>query len=171
MPPLSWVDYCIVGIIGLSGLISLTRGLVQEVFSLAAWGAAVWIGLRFSRDLSAYLGSAIPLPSARLAAAFGILFAVSLGLASLIAFMLNKLIRSTGLSGIDRLAGLVFGVARGALVVAVLVLGAGATPLPRDPWWKASKLIPPFQSLAFWLRGQIPPDYASPFKSSTASHR
>jgi membrane protein required for colicin V production len=171
MAALTWVDYCIVGIVGLSGLISLTRGLVQELFSLMAWGAAIWVGLRYSRGFSAYLESAIPLPSARVAAAFAILFAAILGAASLAAFLLNKLIRGAGLAGADRLAGLAFGIARGALVVAVLVLGAGATPLARDPWWKASKLIPPFQSLALWLRGQVPPDYASPFKSSTASQR
>jgi membrane protein required for colicin V production len=171
MPPLIWVDYCLIGIVGLSALIGLMRGLIQEVFSLAAWGAAVWIGLRFSRDFSVYLQTAIPLPSARMAAAFAILFAASLGLAGLIAFLLNKLVTSTGLSGTDRLAGLVFGAARGLLVVSVLILVAGATPLPEDSWWKESKLIPPLQSLAFWLRDQIPPDYASHLKSSIASHR
>lgn len=173
MPPLTGVDYAILAVIGLSGLVSLLRGLVQEVFSLAAWGVAAWVALRYGPELAARLSSLIPLPSARVAAAFAALFLGCLAVASLAGFLLGKVVRGIGLAGIDRLAGLLFGVARGALIVSVLVMGAGATPLSGDPWWKASKLIPPFQSLAYWLRGQVPEDYASPFKfkSSTASHR
>jgi membrane protein required for colicin V production len=51
---------------------------------------------------------------------------------------------------------MLFGLARGMLVVAVLVLLGGLTPLPEDPWWQESKLIPPFQALAIWLRDHIP---------------
>ena len=170
MPPLIWVDWCIIGVIGLSGLIGLIRGLISEVFSLAAWGAAVGVGLRYSRDLAVYLGTAITDPAARIAVAFVILFIASLAAAGIAAFLLNKLVEKTGLSGTDRFLGLWFGIARGVLVVAVLVLLAGATPLPEDPWWKASRLIPPFQSLTLWLRDQIPSDYASRIKSQLAAH-
>jgi membrane protein required for colicin V production len=171
MPPLNGLDYALIAIIGVSGLIGLIRGLVREVFSLAAWGAAVWVGLRYCRYVAVYLESVIPLPSARLAAAFAILFLGSLMLAGVLAFLLSKLVESTGLSGTDRVAGLVFGIARGVLVVAVLVLLAGATPLPEDPWWKESKLIPPFRELSLWLRDRIPSDYASRIKSPIVSHR
>ncbi|MGZ8218196.1 CvpA family protein [Methylomagnum sp.] len=168
---LTWADYGIIGIIGLSGLIGLIRGLIREVFSLVAWGAAVWIGLHYSHELSAHLESLVPLPSARVLLAFAILFVASLILAGMLAFLLGKLVETTGLTGTDRLAGLLFGIARGALIMSVLVLLAGATPLPSDPWWRESKLIPPFQSLALWLRGQIPTDYASRLKSSIDSRR
>lgn len=164
MSNLVWVDYCIVGIIGLSALIGLSRGLIREVFSLCAWVAAAWIGLRFSRDLSAYLDPLISVPSARMAASFGILFFASLILASLIAFLLHKLVQCTGLTGTDRLAGMVFGIGRGVVATAVLVLLAGVTPLPADPWWKESALIPPFQSLALWLRDQLPSDVGNYIK-------
>jgi len=159
MPDLVWIDYCIAGVIGLSALIGLLRGLIREVFSLCAWIAAAWIGLRFSRDFSVYLDPVVSIPSVRMAASFGILFFASLILASLIVFLLHKLVQSTGLTGTDRLAGMVFGIGRGIVVVAVLVLLAGATPLPADPWWKESALIPPFQSLALWLRDQLPSDF------------
>jgi membrane protein required for colicin V production len=171
MPLLTWVDGCLIGLIGLSGLIGLVRGLIREVFSLAAWGAAVWVGLRYDHEVAGYLETAIPLPSARLAVAFALLFIATLAVAGLAAVLLSKLVQHTGLSGVDRLAGLVFGTARGVLVVAVLVLLAGATPLPEDSWWKESKLIPPFQSLSLWLRDQIPMDYASRIKSSIVSRR
>jgi membrane protein required for colicin V production len=171
MPALNWLDLCLVGIIGISGLIGLMRGLVRELFSLAAWGVAVWVGLRYGRDLAAYLEKTISLPSARVAVAFGILFVGTLILAGLLAFFVGRLIDSTGLSGTDRLLGLVFGIARGVLGVCVLVLLAGATPLPDDPWWKESKLIPPFQELSLWLRHKVPSEYASRIKAPLAPHK
>lgn len=171
MPPLTWVDWCIVGVIGLSGLIGLIRGLIREVFSLVAWAAAIWVGLHYNREVAAYLETAIPLASVRLTVAFMILFVASLALTGFAGYLLNKLVQNTGLSGTDRFLGLFFGIARGVLVVAVLVLLAGATPLPEDPWWKTSHLIPPFQSFSLWLRDRIPSDYASRIKSPLAAHR
>lgn len=170
MPPLTWIDYCLIGIVGLSGLIGLLRGLIREVFSLGAWGVAIWLGLHYGKDFSGLLEPMISLPSARIAAAFALVFFASLLLAGMLGYVLAKLVQSTGLSGTDRLAGLVFGLARGALLVAVLVFLAGATPLAADPWWKGSRLIPPLQDLALWLRDQIPKEYArslpfSPFSN------
>ena len=159
-----WVDYCLLGLVAVSALIGLIRGLVHEVFSLVLWACAGWVALHYNHDVSVYLEKAIPLPSARMTVSFlvifiGIVLAGGLGL-----FLLGKLVSSTGLGGTDRLAGLLFGVARGGLVVAVLVVLAGVTPLPQEPWWKQSKLIPPFQALALWLRDQIPHGLAAQVK-------
>ena len=153
---LIWVDYCILGLVGLSAVVGLVRGLIQEVFSLALWAGAAWLALRYNQAFSVYLEKAIPLDSARMAASFTAIFVGVLVLGGMAGFLLGKLLSSAGLGGTDRLGGLLFGVARGAVIVAVLVLLAGATPLPQEPWWKQSRLIPPFQSLALWLRGQVP---------------
>ena len=77
-------------------------------------------------------------------------------LGGLIGLLLGELVKRTGLTGSDRFAGMLFGIIRGMVVVAVCVMLAGLTPLPEDSWWKESVLIPPFQSLAMWLREQIP---------------
>lgn len=151
-----WIDYSIVGLIALSALIGLWRGFVREAFSLALWVAAVWVGLSFSREFSVFLEAKISYPSARIAAAFGVLFLTTLLLGGLLGFLVSKLVAATGFGGTDRLIGLLFGVARGSVIVAMLVLLAGLTPLPEDPWWKESQLIPPFQKLSLWLRDQLP---------------
>jgi membrane protein required for colicin V production len=57
----------------------------------------------------------------------------------------------------------VFGVLRGGVIIAILVLLAGATQLPQDPWWRESLLIEHFQEVAIWLRGKLPPEYADKF--------
>ena len=159
-----WIDYGILGLVGLSALIGLFRGLIREVFSLCLWGLAVWAGLTYARDFSANLNSMIPVPSMRMAAAFILIFFGALLLGGLISYLLGKLIDTTGLSGTDRLAGVLFGIARGTLIAAVLVFLGGMTPLPQDPWWQQSRLIPPIQSLAGWLKSQVPADLASHVK-------
>ncbi|MGP1667661.1 MAG: CvpA family protein, partial [Rhodanobacter sp.] len=40
---MNWVDYAIIGVLGLSVVIGLWRGLVSEVLALAIWAAAFWV--------------------------------------------------------------------------------------------------------------------------------
>ncbi len=151
-----WIDYAIIGLIAISAILGITRGFVREVFSIAAWVAAIWVGLSFSRELSFYLRTLIEHPAGRMAAAFAGLVVITLIVGGLVGFLVRQIIDKTGLTGSDRLAGLVFGIARGMVVVAMLVLLAGLTSLPNDSWWRESMLIAPFQSLALWLRDQAP---------------
>jgi membrane protein required for colicin V production len=166
---LIWVDYCILGVVALSAVFGLTRGLVREVFSLALWIGAGWVALHYNHALAAHLERAIPLDSARLAAAFALVYLGVLLLGGMAVSLLGKLLSTAGLDGSDRLAGLLFGMARGALIAAILVMLAGASALPREPWWKQSKLIPPFQALAVWLRGRIPEGVANQVKLPEAT--
>lgn len=151
-----WVDYAISILVAISAFIGLLRGFIKEAFALAAWVLAIWVGMQYSRDFAVLLQDTISYPSARIATAFGLLFFMTLILGGLISFILNQLIEKTGLTGTDRLLGMLFGVVRGSVLVALMVMLAGITPLPEDPWWKQSLLIPPFQSLAVWLKEHIP---------------
>lgn len=159
-----WIDYAIAGIIAISAVAGLLRGFIKEAFALLTWIVAVWVGMQYSRDLSIILEKTIAYPSARIAVAFAILFFATLILGGLINFLLSQLVEKTGLTGSDRLVGMGFGIVRGAVLVAVLVMLAGLTPLPEDPWWKQSTLIPPFQSLAVWLKDHIPSGLAGYIK-------
>jgi len=153
---LIWVDYVIIGIIFISALIGLFRGLVKEAFSLGTWIISIIIGIRFSQPFSVYLVDYIELPSVRIAVAFIVLLLLTLVLGAMLSFLISQIVDKTGLTGTDRFAGFLFGIARGMVVMAVLVLLAGLTPLPQDPWWVESSLIAPFQELSVWLREQIP---------------
>ncbi len=151
-----WIDYTIIALILISSVIGLLRGFIREAFSLVIWVIAIWVGLTFSREFSSFLEDLMSIPSARIATAFAILFFVTLILGALISYLLGELVNKTGLTGSDRFAGMIFGIARGLVVVAIIVMLAGLTPLPEDSWWKESALIPPFQSLAIWLRDHMP---------------
>lgn len=157
------VDYLLLAIIALSVLIGLWRGFLREFISLATWVAAFVIAFLFAEDAALYLVPYIGVPSARAVLAFGGLFLVTLILGGLINVLISQLVRSTGLSGTDRLIGFVFGGVRAAALIAVLILLAILTPLPEDPWWQESVLIPYFEPLAVWLRDQLPAEFAEPF--------
>lgn len=155
-----WVDYAILSIIAVSTFVSLMRGFVREAVSLATWIAAFWIAIAFSHPLAPLLSGVISVPSGRVVAAFVLLLLTTLVLGAVVNYLIGRVIERTGLSGTDRMLGAMFGVARGVIIIAVLVLLAGLTELPKDPWWKQSLLLGHFQGIALWLRGFLPPDVA-----------
>lgn len=157
---MNWADYLIVILIALSMLIGLWRGLMREMISLVTWIAAFAIAFLFAEDGAAHLASYIELPSLRIATAFSGLFLATLLIGGLVGLIASYLVDYTGLTGTDRLLGAVFGLARGAAIIVVLVLAAGVTPLPSDPWWQQSLLLSRFQEGALWLRGFLPPELA-----------
>ncbi len=160
----NWADVAIIVVVLVSTAIGLVRGFVREAFSLAVWILAFWVSWTFFRQFSGFLEPAISTPSVRLGLAFAGLMVASLVVGGLANYLLIRLVQKTGLSGSDRFVGMIFGAARGVLVVAVLVLLAGLTPLPGDPWWQASKLIPFFEELALWLKEMLPPEVADKFQ-------
>lgn len=168
--PFNWLDFILIGLLGISGLVGLMRGLVREVLSLLTWGAAIWVGIQHSGMLATSLATLIPSPTLRLAVAFGILFIATFMLATVIGLVMTRLLERTGLSGIDRFAGLGFGLARGALILSVMVFLARSTPFPREPVWQSSKLIPIFQATAVWLEGQIPPGLKPKLNLESSPH-
>lgn len=152
----NWVDYTFIGLIAFSALISLIRGFVREAVSLVTWIVAAYVALRFTNILASNLVNYIHTPSFRVGVAFGILFITILIIGGLVNFLFSQLVEKTGLSGTDRLLGLIFGVARGVLLIGVLVLLGNLMNFTQAPWWKASQLIPHFQGLAAWLKSFVP---------------
>jgi membrane protein required for colicin V production len=151
-----WVDYAILGIIGLSALVSISRGFLREILSLAGWILASWVAFNFMHKFSPMLAPIVPTPSIAQVSTFVILFVAILFATGLINFMVGKLVNATGLSGTDRSLGIIFGIARGIVIVSILILVAGFTPLPQDPWWQESILIKHFTPLVLWLKSQLP---------------
>ena len=156
----AWIDVVILALIALSAILSLFRGFVKEAVALVTWLVALWVAMAFYEDLAAILSQWISLPSAQRITAFAVLFICVLLLGAIVNFLASKLVNKTGLTGTDKLLGIVFGVARGGVIVAILVLLAGLTPLPQDPWWQDSQLLGYFQELAMWMRSYLPNEIA-----------
>jgi len=138
---LAVADYVIVGIVAISALIGLARGFVREVLSLAIWGVTVILAVGFAGDIAASLPKRLEGDSLRYVAAFTLVFVGALVIGALAQWIVSRLVQTTGLSGTDRLLGLLFGGLRGAVVciVAVIALRPFAN---EQPWWRASHGIP-----------------------------
>lgn len=154
---MNWADYIIIGVLGLSVMVGLWRGLISEVLALAIWIAAFWVAWMFGPTVAAHFEHVIELPSARIIIGYAICFVTVLILGALLRFAISRLVESTGLSGTDRLLGMVFGFFRGVLLVTLLVFLIGFTAFTRDPWWQQSVLLPQFQHVAAWLGQRVPP--------------
>ena len=153
---LTWADFVVIGILVLSCIVGLWRGFIVEVCSLLIWGAAFWLGFRVAPLGEAWFAGSIEVPSVRLVIAFALVFLAVLILGGLLLWLITRLVRGTGLSGTDRMLGFAFGLVRGVLVVTLLVLAAGMTPMPRDPWWQESSLLPTFQRGAVLVAQWMP---------------
>lgn len=166
---MNWIDLTIVCVLGLSVLIGLFRGLVSEVLALVIWAAAFWVAWLFGPMVSAHL-TTISMPMLREAAGYASCFVVILVLGAFLRFFVQRLLISTGLSGTDRLLGMVFGFARGVLIVCVLVFLCQFTSFTREPLWRQSVLLPPFQNATAWLGQQVPPSVREHLDAAATSN-
>ncbi|MEA3639433.1 MAG: CvpA family protein [Lamprobacter sp.] len=160
-----WVDYVIIAIIALSALVGLARGLVREVISLVVWVAALAAAWLFYEPVALQLTPWISTPSLRIGVAVLILVFAVLIAGAIFGYLLATLVDKTGLTGTDRLLGVVFGGARGVVLVALMVFLASLTPLTADPWWEQSQLLDQFKILADWMLEQVPPDVTERIKA------
>ena len=141
-------DYAVLGIVGASVLLSVVRGFVREVLALVAWVVAFVAASLASTTVAGWLVETISDESLRVLAAFVAVFLATLLGMSMIAMLASSLMRKAGLGVEDRLLGGFFGLARGLLIVMVLVLLAGLTALPRQRAWTEAMLSPPLEALA-----------------------
>ncbi|HEY6941356.1 CvpA family protein [Dokdonella sp.] len=157
---MNWVDYTIVAVLALSVLMGLWRGFIGEVLALAIWIAAFWTAWMVGPALAERFSASISTPSVRVILAYVLCFVAVLIAGAIVTFLVRKLVEGSGLSGSDRLLGMVFGLARGLALVVLVVLLLGFTPFARDPWWHQSQLLPGFERGAQWLAARLPQEVA-----------
>lgn len=146
-----WIDYAILAVIGISALISLVRGFVKEAVSLIVWISAFFVASTFYLNLSTLLTN-ISDQVLRNAASIAILFISTLILGALVNYVIGQLVSKTGLSGTDRVLGIVFGALRGVLIIAAVLFFMDAfTPASSSSWWQDSQLVPEFTLIVEWF--------------------
>lgn len=146
-------DYLIVGVMFVSMVLGMLRGFVREAIGLLAWLGGLWLAWRYAPDLEPFLGGMVrERPVSLWTARVLLLFAVLL-VGWLIAGILGYFLRHSALSVlVDRILGLVFGLVRGAVVIAVFVMLAEFVELNRVEWWKRSNLLPYASEIASWIQ-------------------
>lgn len=150
------LDWIILAVVVVSGLISIWRGFVREAISLATWLLAFWIALFFGPKLMILMPASLESPTVRWLAAVIALFMLTLLVGGLANFLISTLVEKTGLTGTDRALGVVFGILRGVIIVALAVLLMGETALQREAWWRESRLVPYLSPMADWMKANYP---------------
>lgn len=153
-------DYVVLGAVALSLLLGVWRGVVSEILALVAWVAAFVAARTWAAPAGEMLALGLTEPAWRQVAGFLAIFVAVLVLFALARWLVSLLLKAVGLAPLDRVLGAVFGIARGVLVVWVVVLLAGLTALPQQQWWRQALLAPPLETAVLAAKPWLPPDLA-----------
>jgi membrane protein required for colicin V production len=136
-------DYVILFLCLASALIGLWRGFTAEALSLLTLLVSIWLAWAFAPSFEAMLGNWVGAsPEVRLWAARVVVFVLALLVGGLISWLARKLIRHTGLSGLDRVLGAGFGVLRAVVLIGLAVIVMEFLGLQQEAWWQQSQLKP-----------------------------
>ncbi len=152
--PLTIVDFVLLGILLISGLIATYRGFMKEALSVSSWLVAA-LGAVFFWPVAKPFARSLVEPQL-LADILGLLgiFLILLIPISFVSFRVQELVRGTHAGPLDRSLGFVFGIARGLLVVGLgyLTFSSLATPKDHPEWLREARLLPVIKGTADVIR-------------------
>ena len=150
------LDWICIAVLVLSTLMGAWRGLLYEALSVAAWIAAYFV----ARALAEWVGGLLPMATAtgdvRYAVGFVIVFIIVAFLGGIVASLGRHAARSMGVRPVDRTFGMVFGLARGALVLLLVAFVVRLSALGNEPWWRNSNSGPLLDSALVQVQPLLP---------------
>ncbi|MSQ53568.1 MAG: CvpA family protein [Betaproteobacteria bacterium] len=152
---MTWFDYGVISILGFSLLVGVLRGLLRELVMLVGWICAFVLATVFSKQITPLMPESLG-PMLGPLLAYVAIFVAVLITAGFIALLLTLLAKSAGMGALNRMMGAGFGVLRGLLVVLALVLVAGFTPLPKEPFWRNAVSSGAFETVIVAARPLLP---------------
>ena len=116
------LDLGVIAVIVLSAVFAFARGFVREALSIAAWAGAAAITLYGFNAVYAMVEPMVHNPLlSQVVAGFG-LFVVSLIVLTIVTSFVARMVRASALSPIDRTLGFIFGLVRGAFILALAAI-------------------------------------------------
>ncbi|GHU31499.1 bacteriocin production protein [Betaproteobacteria bacterium] len=153
-------DWAVLVILLASMALGAWRGVLSEILAVAAWVmaffAAKWRGEEFARQLLTGIGD----PVIRIIVAWVLIVVIVLLLMAMVRLAIRGLLKALGLSPSDRALGVLFGAARGGLIVLALVALGGMLSLPREKWWRGAYLSAPLETAVLACKPWLPPEVA-----------
>lgn len=166
-------DLIVLGVVGLSALLSFFRGFIREVLSLGAWIGASVITLYAFPHVAEWIKPQVN--NAMVASGLAAIgtFLTALILISIVTSVLLKYMKTGADVGLfDNILGLAFGVARGVLLVAIAYFIMGVVIREQDypEWVKTAKTRSFVEQAAKWVAEAAPSylDDISPLKEKDA---
>jgi len=154
------LDYMLLGVVLLSGVHGMSRGVVRELLSILLWAGSIMVALILAESVAPLLPDFLPWEPRLLLAGFGVFVCLTM-VGSILIRHFSMLLRSLGGSFVDHVLGGFFGLARGVLVMvvalALLQLLVGQF-LPGPPGWYDNSVVamgvqPLVAPVLEWLEG------------------
>jgi len=132
------LDLIFGGVLLVSLLLGVWRGLVYEVLSVLSWIAAFILAQWLAPEVAHKLPLSGVSEAVRYAAGFALVFVLAAFAGGLLAKLVKMLFAAVGLQPVDRALGAAFGLVRGVVLLLAATVVIGMTPLKTSAWWQQS---------------------------------
>ena len=129
---MNWLDAVLAIIVVVSVAASFRKGLSREIIGLASVVLGLVLGCWFYGNVAAYLTRYLSSRALANFAGFLIVFCAVVVAGGIASAIVGKFLKVTGLSFFDHLLGAVFGIVRGVLIAAAVIMAVLAFA-PGDP--------------------------------------
>src|SRR5262245_56258632 len=137
--PLSYLDFALIAVALISGLLAMYRGLSREILSIVSWAVAAAATLyvvlyqkQLAADMAPQIG--VPLPVAQIGMG-AVVFLIVLIIVHLITTRISDAIVESRVGLIDRVLGFMFGVVRGFILIVIpYMFYESFVPRPEHQW-------------------------------------
>lgn len=143
----TWIDFFVVAVLIFSTIFATARGLISSLLGFIGWVAAIYLALTYAEPVAKHLplnlfGDAAKHGMLNIALAFIIVFLLTVIGVALLSRIFSKLVDTIGLSPVDRVLGLAFGILRGMVLVLVLAIALELFGFANYPAWGNSVTRP-----------------------------
>ncbi len=150
------IDVVLVALVLVSAILGLMRGFVGILVSTLAWLLAGLVAFKFGPEAALWLSSDGQPSISETFGGYSLSFIAVLLAVGTVGALVRSMVRASELSGADRALGFGVGVFRGLVIACLLVLVLGFTPLPKEPSWRQSQVLPLLMPGVGWMRTQLP---------------
>ena len=120
---MNYIDIVLVLLLVFSAISGFRKGLIVELASLAALILGIWGAIEFSDVTSNFLVENFHLKSDHLnIISFIVTFVVIVILVHIVGSVVNKMVETVMLGFLNKLAGMVFGIVRAALILSIVLV-------------------------------------------------
>ena len=155
-----WVDLALFGMIAVSVLVGLWRGLVFEVLAVLGWIVAYFAAQWFAPELAPRIPIGAAGSALNHAAAFAIVFVLTVVVWGMAARLVRMLVRAVPvISTADRLMGAAFGLVRALILLLAISTVVGLTPLIKAQAWQQSRVAVWSNGLLLSMKHVLPADF------------
>ena len=120
---LTYFDYIVLVIIGLSAVFSMLRGMTREFLGLAGWVLAVFIAVTTAPFMTDWLSSILKVDGLTDILSWALPFTATVVIWFILASLISPGLKRAGLGALDTWFGILFGVLRGVLFSMILYSG------------------------------------------------